>query len=93
YRCALVHWLSPHGNSPDDDTGLWVVTAESHGNRHKTMAIIHLDCIAQCTHLLPVYGSPLLPEDFHFSYLLNVFRAFFVNCYADHLLYPCFLGP
>ncbi|KAJ6609901.1 hypothetical protein B0H10DRAFT_2438356 [Mycena sp. CBHHK59/15] len=84
YKCALVHWLSPHGNAPDDDTGLWVVTPESHGNGHKTMAIIHLDCIARGAHLLPVYGSSLLPEDFHFSYSLDVFRAFFVNRYIDH---------
>ncbi|KAJ7078723.1 hypothetical protein B0H15DRAFT_1025784 [Mycena belliarum] len=82
YRCALVHWF-PRATR-DDDTGLWVVTPEFYGNGQKCLAIVHLDSIARGAHLLPVYGSGLLPEDFHFSYSLDAFRAFFVNCYIDH---------
>ncbi|KAJ6475936.1 hypothetical protein C8R47DRAFT_1181557 [Mycena vitilis] len=84
HSCALVHWYSQHGDTPDPDTGLWVVTPEmQHGGR-KSLAIVSLDCIARAAHLLPVYGSALLPEDFHFAYSLDAFRAFFVNRYADH---------
>ncbi|KAJ7483956.1 hypothetical protein B0H11DRAFT_1862373 [Mycena galericulata] len=65
-------------------TGMWVVTPAMEGLGRKSLAIVSLDCIARAAHLLPVYGSALLPEDFHFSYSLDVFRAFFVNRYTDH---------
>ncbi|KAJ7825616.1 hypothetical protein B0H13DRAFT_1657897 [Mycena leptocephala] len=84
YPCALIQWFPRHALTPDDDTGLYVVTPEVYGNRQKSLAIVHLNSIARAAHLLPVYGSSLLPEDFHFSYSLDVFRAFFVNRYADH---------
>ncbi|KAJ6448828.1 hypothetical protein C8R45DRAFT_1057369 [Mycena sanguinolenta] len=83
YSCALVHWFSPHGNAADPDSGMWVVTPEMEAGE-KSLAIVTLDCIARAAHLLPVYGSTFVPEDFHFSYSLDVFRAFFVNRYADH---------
>ncbi|KAF8184554.1 hypothetical protein K438DRAFT_2160896, partial [Mycena galopus ATCC 62051] len=83
YSCALIHWFSPHGNAPDPDTGMWVVTPEMEAGE-KSLAIVTLDCIARAAHLLPVYGSAFIPEDFHFSYSLDVFRAFFVNRYTDH---------
>ncbi|KAJ6528624.1 hypothetical protein DFH09DRAFT_935186 [Mycena vulgaris] len=34
----------------------------------KSLAIVNLECIARAAHLLPVYGSAMLPEDFHFSH-------------------------
>jgi hypothetical protein len=83
YTCALVHWLTP-GNEPDEDTGLWVVQPEFEGNGRRTLAIIHLDCVARGAHLLPVYGSTFVPEDFHFSDALDAFRAYFVNRHIDH---------
>jgi hypothetical protein len=86
YSCALVHWLVP-GNEPDPDTGMWVVQPEYEGNGHRTLSIINLDCIARAAHLLPVYGSSFVPDDLHFSDALDVFRAYFVNPYADHHTY------
>ncbi|KAJ6494343.1 hypothetical protein C8R45DRAFT_824640, partial [Mycena sanguinolenta] len=83
YSCALVHWFSPHGNAPDPDTWMWVVTPEMEAGE-KSLPIVSLDCIARAAHLLPVYGSAFVPEDFHFSYSLDVFRAFFVNSYTNH---------
>ena len=84
YPCALIHWLVPD-DEPDEDTGLWVVRPEFEGSGHqRTLAIIHLDCIARAAHLLPVYGSSFVPEDFHFSDALDAFRAYFVNRYIDH---------
>ncbi|KAJ7026200.1 hypothetical protein C8F04DRAFT_1298099 [Mycena alexandri] len=82
--CALVQWISPYDDHPDPDTGLWVVTPETHANGRKHFAIIDLRCIARAAHLLPVFGSSLLPEEFHFSHSLDAFRAFFVNKYVDH---------
>ncbi|KAH9978484.1 hypothetical protein BJV77DRAFT_1062733 [Russula vinacea] len=77
YPCALVNWLVP-GKEPDEDTGLWMVQPEYEGNgRRRTLSIIHLDCVARAAHLLPVYGSTSIPEDFHFSDALDAFRAIF----------------
>ncbi|KAH9987753.1 hypothetical protein BJV74DRAFT_491980, partial [Russula compacta] len=81
--CALVHWLIP-GNIPDDDTGMWVVQPEFEGNGRRSLSVVHLDSIARGAHLLPVYGSSFLPEDFDFSDSLDAFHAYFVNNCIDH---------
>ncbi|KAJ7202083.1 hypothetical protein GGX14DRAFT_370690 [Mycena pura] len=84
YSCALIHWFTTIADTPDPDTGMWVVTPEMERGRRKALAIIHLDCIARATHLLPIYGAAFVPEDFHFSNSLDAFRGFFVNRYIDH---------
>jgi hypothetical protein len=83
YPCALVHWFASF-DEPDGDTGMWVVQPEFQGNRCRAVSIIPLDCVARAAHLLPVYGSSFLPEDFHFADSLDVFLAYFVNPYIDH---------
>jgi hypothetical protein len=83
YPCALVNWLVLRGDEPDPETGLWVVKPEFIGN-HRSVAVIHLDSIVRGAHLLPVYGSNPLPEDFDFTFSLDASRAFFVNRYVDH---------
>ncbi|KII83568.1 hypothetical protein PLICRDRAFT_180341 [Plicaturopsis crispa FD-325 SS-3] len=84
YPCALVEWLVPFEDRPDDITGMWMVKHEYEGNGRPSMAVIHLDCIARAAHLIGVYGSSFMPENFHFSYSLGVFRAYYVNRYIDH---------
>lgn len=84
YPCALIHWLVPDGTEADSDTGLWVVKPEYEGNGHRTLAVVHLDSVARAAHLIGVYGTQFLPSDLHFSHSLDVFRAYFVNRYADH---------
>jgi len=79
-----LHHQVIHGDSPDPKTGLWVVKPEYMGNQH-TVALIPMDCITQGAHLLPVYSAATpLPATFHFARSLDVFRAFFVNCYVDN---------
>ncbi|KAG1753701.1 uncharacterized protein EDB91DRAFT_1234119 [Suillus paluster] len=48
------------------------------------ISIIHIDCIFHAVHLIPVYGSNILPSAItsHDSY--DVFHSYFVNKYADH---------
>jgi hypothetical protein len=84
YPCALVHWYPTVGTEPDEDTMLWVVKPKYKTNGHRDLAIIHLDTIARGAHITGVYGSSFLPEGFHFSHSLDLFRAYFVNCFADH---------
>ncbi|KZP19656.1 hypothetical protein FIBSPDRAFT_911331 [Athelia psychrophila] len=82
--CALIHWMVPIGHQCNPDTGLWMVKPEYLEGNRPHLVIVHLDSIARATHLIGVYGSTLLPDDFHFSYTLDSFRAFYINKYADH---------
>ncbi|KAJ7238115.1 hypothetical protein B0H12DRAFT_1204309 [Mycena haematopus] len=83
YECALVNWFVPVGNGPDPDTGMWTVEREC-DRGVPTLAIIPVDSIARAAHLIGVYGTAALPEDFHFSDALDAFNTYFVNPYADH---------
>jgi hypothetical protein len=60
------------------------VEPEFDGNGRRTLAIIHLDCVARAAHLLLVYGPSFIPEDFHFSDSFDAFHACFVNQHIDH---------
>ncbi|KAH9960362.1 hypothetical protein BGW80DRAFT_1438862 [Lactifluus volemus] len=71
FPCVLVNWYVP-GNAPDENTGMWVVQPE------------FADCVARAAHLLPVYGTSFIPEDFQFYDSLDAFRAYFVNNVIDH---------
>ena len=81
--CALVNWFVLDGDEPDEATGMWVVRPEYEG-RVRTLEVIHLNSIARGAHLLPVYGSGFLPEDFQYEVSLDVFSSYFVNHYIDH---------
>jgi hypothetical protein len=83
YPCVLVSWLRTR-DEPDEDTGLWVVQPEFEGNGRRKLGVIHLNCVARATHLLPVYGTSFVPEDFRFSDALDAYRAYFVNRFVDH---------
>jgi hypothetical protein len=81
YPCALVEWFTKIGQDPV--TGLWMVTPDiTHGKRDRT--VLHVDSIVRGAHLLPVYGDQKLPLEFHYSYSLDVFKAFYINKYIDH---------
>ena len=88
YPCVLVHWLVTVGPHVDDETGLWIVKLETvtgNGNRSQPhLAVVHLDCIARAAHLIGVYGSAFLPEDFDFTFALDAFQSFYINTYTDH---------
>ncbi|KAJ7833381.1 hypothetical protein B0H13DRAFT_2240376 [Mycena leptocephala] len=83
YQCALVHWIVPVGDTPDPDTGMWVVEPEFVAGL-PALEVIEVDAIARGCHLIGVYGASALPEDFHFSSSLDAFNTYFVNQYADH---------
>ncbi|KAJ7737732.1 hypothetical protein B0H16DRAFT_1762218 [Mycena metata] len=83
FECALVNWFVPVRDVPDPDTGMWVVKLER-DRGVPTLAIIPVDAIARAAHLIGVYGTAALPEDFHFSDSLDAFNTYFVNPYADH---------
>ena len=84
YPCALVHWYSHVGDSPDKDTGMWVVEPDHGEDGAHFAAVIHLDTIFRAAHLIPVYGDEFVPTHLSFTQTLDAFRAFYVNKYIDH---------
>jgi len=87
YPCALVEWFKNYGASPDKETGMWRVRPHMVGSgrsSQRLVTVVHLDSFLRGVHLLPVFGNRFLPTDFHFSYSLDVFEAFYVNKYSDH---------
>ena len=86
----LVHWWIASwnmGSHPNKETGMWKVGLHLIGC-HQLTTVIHLDSFLQGAHLLLIFGEAiLLPVDFHFSYSLDVFKAYFVNKYANDQMY------
>lgn len=85
YPCALVHWFSRVGDSPDEDTGLWMVEPDrdaTDGSPHA--AVIHVDAVLRAAHLIGVYGRDILPKDLSSADSLDAFLSFYVNKFADN---------
>jgi hypothetical protein len=83
YSCALINWFV-HTDRPDDDTGMWMVELECDRNGLPTVQVITTDTIARAAHLLPIYGSSRVPDDFSYHEALDWYRSFFVNHFVDH---------
>jgi hypothetical protein len=83
FSCTLVNWFV-HSDERDTDTGMWVVKPELDRHGKPTLDVIHVDSIAHGAHLLPVYGSSQVPEDFNYCDVLDAYSSFFVNHYVDH---------
>ena len=88
YHCALVlvQWFTTDGGGPDQATRMWKVRPEEVDGERVT-SIIALSAIFRACHLMPVFGRTFLPSAFHFSESLDVFKAYFVNCYIDYHAY------
>jgi len=68
YPCAFVHWFSHVGDSPSNNTGMWVVEPEVLDNGETLTSIIHLDTIVQASHLLPVFGPEHVSKTLSFRH-------------------------
>ena len=86
YPCALVHWFCRAGDSPEVNTGMWVVdkmdTVNDDGE--SPTAILHLDTIVRAAHLIPVFGRERVSPTLSFTDTLDRFTKFYVNKFADH---------
>ena len=76
-----MEWFKKVGLDPV--TGMWVVFPDAVQGRHKR-SVFHLDSFLCAAHLIPVFGTHKVPRDFHFSYSLDSFKAYYVNKYIDH---------
>lgn len=84
HSCALVEWFTPHGNEPDEDTDLWIVTPDYDATGTRVRGVISLDSLVRGAHLIPVYGLNFLPRNLAARDVLSAFQAYFVNKFADH---------
>jgi hypothetical protein len=87
YPCALVHWFSRVEDSPNNNTGMWIVepvTDISEDDDESCATILHLDTIVRAAHLLPIFGHRYVSPTLSFSDTLDGFARFYVNKYADH---------
>ncbi|TFK19711.1 hypothetical protein FA15DRAFT_659672 [Coprinopsis marcescibilis] len=83
HPCAFVNWFDTVGNQPDPITGMWVVERSPHLSE-RLFSIISIHSIVRNAHLMPVYGSRLLPERFLHTKSLDAFHKFYVNSFVDH---------
>ncbi|KAG2050282.1 hypothetical protein BDR06DRAFT_984068 [Suillus hirtellus] len=84
FQCAVVWWFSHVLDARDLDTGMYVVAPATLEDDTPDISIIHIDCIFHAAHLIPVYGSNMLPRAITSHNCYNVFHSYFVNKYADH---------
>lgn len=86
HECALVHWFSTVGDSPCEETGMWMVEPDyRYGQR--ALEVIDLDTILRGAHLIGVSGKHFIPpydSRFNFSTALDVYKSFYVNKYVDY---------
>ncbi|KAF8257006.1 hypothetical protein EI94DRAFT_1774697 [Lactarius quietus] len=81
--CTFVNWFVHEDDEPDLDTRMWVVSLEKQ-NGKPTTQVIDIKTIARATHLLPVFGSDLVPIDVQYHNSLDRYQSFFINKFADH---------
>jgi hypothetical protein len=63
---------------------MWTVQMEHDRHGQPTIEVINVDSIARGAHLLPIYGSSRVPDDFSHHDALDSFNSFFVSHYIDH---------
>jgi hypothetical protein len=62
YPCALVHWYSHIGDSPDEDTGMWRVHQDHNEDGSPSTAVLHLDSLVHAAYLIGVYRKHFIPK-------------------------------
>ncbi|KAJ8489758.1 hypothetical protein ONZ45_g13445 [Pleurotus djamor] len=85
-ECALVSWFvhPPTGPPRDPATGMWLVCPEIDEDGSHPLQVIHLDSILRGIHLLPCFGSGIIPEDFSYINALDAFKQYYVNHFVDY---------
>lgn len=82
YRCALVRDYDIQGDEVDEDTGMWLVRRAPRGRRPRAR-VVDIDRILRAAHLIP-YFEDQTSTDLTHEQVLDHFRAFYVNKFADH---------
>lgn len=96
FQCAIVEWFDME-EDVDPTTGMYIVSpawedppvdrgsdSDSDTDSYRLTSIVPLQSIVRACHLIGVYGTTRLPDDFHFSESLDAFRRYYVNWYVDY---------
>ena len=59
---------------------------DQHQHQH-VLSVIHIDSILHAAHLIGVCGSSFIPDNLTYTKLLQAFKNYYVNKYADHHAY------
>ncbi|KAG6825644.1 hypothetical protein H0H92_002967 [Tricholoma furcatifolium] len=79
YPCAFIHWFSICGDTPCDETGLWMVEPDYYRGK-PVLDVVHLDTIFRAAHLIGVSDATYIPKrGFSSANSLDSFKTFFVN--------------
>ncbi|KAG2132524.1 uncharacterized protein EDB93DRAFT_1309634 [Suillus bovinus] len=62
YPCALVQWFHRIAEERDELTGMWMVAPSFNEDGSRDLSIIHIDSIIRGAHLLPIFGTQLVPR-------------------------------
>lgn len=81
---ACVQWFQYAHNTPDEDTGMYIVEHELQQDDTPTLGIIHTDTILRACHLIPVFGNNPLPRQITLHNSLDLFNLYYLNKFADH---------
>ncbi|KAI0258987.1 hypothetical protein BC834DRAFT_1020051 [Gloeopeniophorella convolvens] len=84
HNCALIHWYSRVGSRPDETTGMWIVRPDKRQTGEPAAAVISLDSIFRAVHLIPDYGTGLVPQHFTYEHTPYIFERYYVNDLIDH---------
>ena len=79
YPCALVDWYDHAADKLANDMNMWIVKPIADSS-----AVIHLDTIMHCAHLIPVFGHDYVDQQLTLYDSLDAFLSYYVNKYADH---------
>lgn len=84
YPCALVQWFHRIAEERDELTGMWMVAPSLDEDGSRDLSIIHIDSIIRGAHLLPIFGTQIVPPGLQFHDSLDAYRGFYVNHFIDH---------
>jgi hypothetical protein len=84
---VLIQWFQKVSDTPDRDTGMWIVEREACVDQTPHYSVLHIDCIFRSVHLLPVFGPDPVTTGLGAHDVLQEFPQFFVNAYSDYHLH------
>jgi len=81
---ALVQWFTFVDESPDKDTGMWIVERKVRADGLPHVGFISTKDILRNCHLIPVYGTIKVPLKISAQDSLVAFKTYYLNRYIDH---------
>jgi hypothetical protein len=79
---AYVDWYTKFTENPDLDSLLYKIAPLKDESGEKVCSIIPLADIWRSVQLIPKFGA-VTPQEWTSSMVLDLARAFFVNCFTD----------